>query len=213
MRSRLKSKAAAIGLVVATLALTSCGGDEAKGEVSNVMEQGASESILAVDGAELVRNADGIRLRETVPTPPPGSYEYPVADMVPPWGIPQPEVSPGSEDEPEVFTLWMAVFNNPDLCTDSACDADDLTPDAAAQGGVYQADGRVADESEIEFAGAVRLGQDPSTGSALENPLGAEIHTFIAPHGRALTGPDLWSQLNGPVGTPALWWDAVFSAN
>ncbi len=212
IRSSRKSKAAGIGLVVATLALTSCGGDEAKGEVSNVMEQGASESILAVDGAELVRTADGIRLRETVPTPPPGSYEYPVAEMVPPWSTPHPEVSPGSEDEPEAFTLWVAVFNNPDLCTDSACDADDLTADAAAQGGMYQADGRVADESEIEFAGAVRLGQDPSTGAALENPLGAEIHAFIAPHGKALTGPDLWRQLNGPVGTPALWWATVFSA-
>jgi hypothetical protein len=210
-RSKVRAKTAGIGLAVAALTFISCGGNDSTVQVSNVMEQGASESILAVDGAVLVRSEDGIQVRETVPTPPPGSYEYPVSAMVQPWATPHPEVFPGSADEPEAFTLWVIAFNNPDLCTDGACDADDLLPDAAAEGGVYQADGRVADESEIEFAGGVRLGQEPFTGATLDNPLGAEIHVFMAPHGKALTGPDLWRQLNGPVGNPALWWAAVFS--
>lgn len=210
-RSKVKATTPWIGVAVAALTLISCGGNDSTGQVSNVMEQGASESILAVDGAVLARSEDGIQVRETVPTPPPGSYEYPVSAMVPPWATPHPEVFQGSADEPEAFTLWVIAFNNPDLCTDSACDADDLLPDAAAEGGVYQADGRVADESDIEFAGGVRLGQEPFTGATLDNPLGAEVHVFMAPHGKALTGPDLWRQLNGPVGNPALWWTAVFS--
>ena len=210
-RSKVRSKTAGIGLAVAALTFISCGGNDSTVQVSNVMEQGASESILAVDGAVLVRSEDGIQVREAIPTPPPGSYEYPVSAMVQPWATPHPEVFPGSADEPEVFTLWVIAFNKPDLCTDGACDADDLLPDAAAEGGVYQADGRVADESEIEFARGVRLGQEPITGAALDNPLSAEVHLFMAPHGKALAGPDLWRQLNGPVGNPALWWAAAFS--
>lgn len=210
-RSKVKARTAGIGLAAVALTLISCGVNDPTGQVSNVMEQGASESILAVDGAALVRSEDGIQVREAVPTPPPGSYEYPVSAMVPPWATPHPEVFQGSADEPEAFTLWLIAFNNPHLCTDGVCDADDLLPDAAAEGGVYQVDGRVAGESEIEFAGGVRLGQEPLTGAPLDNPLGAEVHVFMAPHGKALTGPDLWRQLNGPVGNPALWWAAVFS--
>lgn len=210
-RSKVKARTAGIGLAAVALTLISCGGNDPTGQVSNVMEQGASESILAVDGAALVRSEDGIQVREAVPTPPPGSYEYPVSAMVPLWATPHPEVFPGSVDEPEAFTLWVIAFNNPHLCTDGVCDADDLLPDAAAEGGVYQVDGRVAGESEIEFAGGVRLGQEPLNGATLDNPLGAEVHLFMAPHGKALTGPDLWRQLNGPVGNPALWWTAVFS--
>ena len=95
-RSRVKAKTAGISLAVAALTLISCGANESDGQVTNVMEQGASESILAVDGAVLVRSEDGIRVRETVPTPPPGSYEYPVAAMVPPWATPHPEVFVGA---------------------------------------------------------------------------------------------------------------------
>lgn len=210
-RSVLSARAPRFGLAVAVLAFASCGGSGGTREVSDVMGPAASELVWTVDGAELIRAPDGIRVREKVPTPPPGSYEYPVAAMVPSWGTPHPEVSPGTASEPEAFTLWVVIFNHPELCTDGSCDADDLLPDAAAAGGVFQADGRIADEPEIEFEGGVRLGQEPSTGATLSNPLGAEIHAFIASHGKALSGEDLWRQLNGPVGTPALWWTATFS--
>ena len=92
------------------------------------------------------------------------------------------------------------------------CDADDLTEDAAARGGVYQVDGRLGDGAELHFTGNVRLGEGQLSGSLLDDPLGAEVHLAIAPHGRALSGADRARQLNSPVGTPALWWGARFPA-
>ena len=117
----------------------------------------------------------------------------------------------GSSEEAEVFTLWAFVFNYPELCTDSACDMDDVG-DTPAKGGIFQVDGRIAAEGTLTLTGRVRLGQPASNGSTLENPLGAEIHAGIAAHGRALSGDDLWIQLNSSIGNPTLWWAATFPA-
>jgi hypothetical protein len=179
-------------------------------ESANFSGQGGEGELLAVDGARLVRSTDGIQVRVVVPTPKPGTYEYPKGDDLAGWATPHPEVQPGDADGPEVFTRWAVVFNNPELCTDQSCDRDDLAPDPEARGGVYQADGRIADSSKLQLIGSVRIGQIPSTGSLLDNPLGAEVHLAIAPHGRALTGQDLQRQLNGPLGNPTLWWAAEF---
>jgi hypothetical protein len=48
------------------------------------------------------------------------------------------------------------VFNYPERCTDGSCDVDDLAEDATVKGGVYQADGRVAEGEGLEFDGSVR---------------------------------------------------------
>jgi len=150
-------------------------------------------------------------MRVTVPTPVPGTYEYPTGDMVGPDAAPHPDIVEAGPGEREVFTLWVFVFNQPELCTDGSCDADDVDEDAAARGGVYQTDGRIAELEELVLSGTIRLGQPPLRGTAVENPEGAEVHTIIVPHGRALDGTDLIRQLNGPVGNPTLWWAATFS--
>lgn len=173
----------------------------------------SSEDAYAENAASLERSDDGVRVEAEMPTPQPGSYEYPTGDMTPPWASPHPEVSPGSASEPETFTLWLIAFNYPGRCTESKCDSDDLGTDTAALGGVFQADARIADASTLAFSGTVRLGQPASNGASLENPMGAEIHLAVAPHGKALTGRDLWRQLNGPVGNPSLWWVAEFAAS
>jgi hypothetical protein len=197
--------------IVVVAAFVMIPGDSADtGEGVDVAGQGGEGQPLAVEGAWLSRSADGIRVRATIPTPISGSYEYPTGDNVAPWAQPHPEILPAGEDEHEVFTMWVIVFNHPDLCTDDSCDLDDLAPDAAAKGGVFQADGRIADGDELELTGSVRIGQGPSTGSVLEDPLDAEVHLAIAPHGRALSGADLERQLNGPIGNPTLWWAATF---
>ena len=185
-------------------------GDDFAGERTAMLEQGPDESIVEPDGVTLIRADDGIRVTARMATPEPNSYEYPTADMTPPWSDPHPEVSPGSESEPEAFTMWVIVFNSPELCTDNACGADDMRPDAAAKGGVFLGDARIGSSAELDFVGSVRLGQVPATGSPLEDPYSAEVHVAIAPHGKALTGADLWRQLNGPVGSPAQWWNAAF---
>jgi hypothetical protein len=184
--------------------------DAGAGEIADFGNQGDSDSTFAANSADLARSSDGIRVHVVIPTPTPGSYEYPSGDMVPEWSTTHPDVVVGGPSESEVFTMWAIVFNYPELCTDESCDLDDLADDAPAKGGVYQADGRVADGEELEFSGAVRLGQDPATGSALENPFGAEVHLAIAPHGKMLGGSEGWRQLNGPLGNPTLWWAASF---
>jgi hypothetical protein len=198
------------GIFVVVLILLLSRVNEDAGERADVTGQGDSDPALSVDGASLVRSGDGIRARAIVPTPTPGSYEYPSGDMAPEWSSAHPMVAVGGPDEPEVFTMWAIVFNYPDRCTDASCDRDDVSEDAPAKGGVYQADGRVADGEELEFAGSVRLGEPPATGSALENPFGAEVHLAIAPHGKMLGGTEGWRQLNGPLGNPSLWWAATF---
>ena len=189
--------------------------DESNGDVqrSGFPGQGGAAPALANDGVELERRDDGLVARVDIPTPEPGSYEYPTGDMVSPWAEPHPSVSPGAANAPEVFTLWLIVFNDPESCTNDQCDADDTAPDAAARGGVYQLDGRVADGGSMSFLGNIRLGQQPDGGSPLDTPTGADVHLAIAPHGRALSGPDGWRQLNGPVGNPTLWWTTEFSPN
>lgn len=200
-------RAIAVTIAFVALMAASCSSD-ADGRQTFMMP--ASEEVYAENAAALERSDDGVRVEAEMPTPEPGSYTYPSGDMVPPWATPHPDVSPGSESEPETFTLWLIAFNYPDKCTEGKCDSDDLGSDTAALGGVFQADGRIADASTLAFSGTVRLGQPASHGAALENPMGAEIHLAVAGHGKALTGADLWRQLNGPVGNPSLWWVAEF---
>ena len=181
-------------------------------ETADIGAQGLNGEPVAIDGATLERARDGIGFRVVMPTPVPGSYLYPTADMMPPFGSAHPEVSVGGPGEPEAYTVWFVVFNIPGRCTDAVCNVDDIGLEAPAKGGVYQGDGRIADGEELVFEGRVRLGQEPVTGAPLEDPMGAMVHLLIAPHGKALPGADGWRQLNGPIGNPLLWWAAEFPA-
>lgn len=196
--------ALAVAVTVALIALAS-----PSANVSDVSGQGGEEPLLATSAASLTRSEDGFAVEMNVPTPAAGTYEYPDSDMVPE-GASHPVVVPGNSDEAEVFTVWAFVFNTPERCTDSACDRDDIG-DTPAQGGVFQIDGHIAVDRTSQFGGAVRLGQQAFNGSPLSNPAGAEIHLAIAPHGKAHSGEDLWSQLNGPIGNTTLWWGATFT--
>lgn len=199
-------------LILGGLAVIRATGDgSGKAGTADIGGQGGAEPPLAADGARLTRRPDGLMAELKVPTPRPGTYEYPAADMVPPWAQPHPRVTPGSSDAPEVFTAWIFVFNDPASCTDGVCDLDDLGRGAEARGGSYQLDGLVAEGDTMEFFGRVRLGQSPSNGQPLDSPEKAEVHVAIAAHGRLLPGADGWRQLNGPIGNPTLWWGARFS--
>ena len=69
-------------------------------ERADVMEQDGL-TVLAPDGAQLVRQANGIAVSVKMPAPEPGSYEYPPNP---------PGIEPG---HPEVFTLWAFVLTTP----------------------------------------------------------------------------------------------------
>jgi len=184
------------------------GGDDQGWETVDIGEQGQIESAMTEGGARFQRRTDGISVEVVMTTPVPGSYEYPTGDMVPPGAATHPPITPGAEEAPEVFTLWLFAFNDPSRCTDGQCDIDDFAPGAAARGGVYQVDGRVADGDELQLGGNIRLGQQPLDGAPLDDPDNAEVHIAIAPHGRVLPNADGWRQLNSPVGNPTLWWGA-----
>lgn len=197
----------AIVVVIARLAQS----DERAGwQSADIGGQGGSDPPFAADAAHVLRRPDGLMIQIELPTPAPGTYEYPTAQMVPPWAAPHPRVSVGASDAPEVFTAWVFVFNSPAACSDQTCDVDDVGVDTEARGGSYQLDGLVADDDTLDFIGRIRTGQPSTNGATLDAPENAEVHVAIAPHGRWLAGADGWRQLNGPIGNPTLWWAAGF---
>ena len=175
-------------------------------QTTDVLAQGGN-GLYQGDGARLVRSDNSLRIKWQVPTPDPGTYQYPTADQVPPGAPDHPDIVPGW---PEVFTLWVFVFNNPQLCTEP-CDFDDIG-DTPAQGGIYQADGIIAHGNKITMRGDVEVGTPPLAGVALASPLTAEVHVAMTSHGQAYSGEDLARQLSIAVGTPAEWWPAIFLA-
>ncbi len=177
------------------------GGGQTVRQKADVMEQGGGDTYKS-NGAKLTRTDHSMEVKWKVPTPEPGSYTYP--DPAPT----HPAIEPGY---PEVFTLWMFVFDYPELCSDGVCNGNDIG-DTPARGSVYQADGDIADRHKVKMSGKIRLGQSPAAGLGLSNPLGAEVHVAMAPHGQAADGDGLVAQLNTPAGSPPLWFPAIFLA-
>ncbi|MGB3737320.1 MAG: hypothetical protein WA964_20370 [Ilumatobacter sp.] len=193
--------AAVVSIGAFGVAVDAQGGGHTMRQKADVMEQGGGDTYKS-KGATLIRTDHSVEVKWKVPTPDPGSYTYP--DPAPT----HPPIEPG---HPEVFTLWMFVFDNPELCSDDVCDGNDVG-DTPARGSVYQVDGEIADKHQLRMGGKVRLGQTPEAGLGLSNPLGAEIHVAMAPHGQATDGDGLVTQLNTPAGSPPLWFAAVLLA-
>lgn len=168
-------------------------------ETADVMDQGGAP-VLAPDGARLVRQTNGIRASVTIPAPTPGDYTYPT------------DIEPG---HPEVFTLWMFVFNYPDNCTDQ-CDGDDtMNPDV--EFGAYNVAGHVNAGSTLNLSGRIGVGEPAGgppgvTPHPLVNPSGAEIHLAVTSHG-GLDPATLPGEFRRPTGSPlcGCWWVAIFS--
>lgn len=160
-------------------------------EHADVMQQGGG-GVYAAGGAMLLRQPDGIRVSVTMPTPQPGTYTYPAGR---------------AEGQPEVFTLWVFVFNHPELCS-SPCDMDDLG-DTPAKGGVYNGGGHVASGASMTIAGRIGVGEPPFGAWPLESPETAEIHLAVAPHGE-LNPSTLPVEFHSPAGAPPFWWVAIF---
>jgi hypothetical protein len=195
---------AALILLMATSVNTAAADPPQIVQKTDVLGQGGDGSYQG-DGARLVRGETSLRIKWQVPTPVPGTYRYPTADQVPPGAPTHPEIIPGW---PEVFTLWVFVFNHPELCT-APCNFDDIG-DTPAQGGIYQADGMIAHGNKITMRGDVAVGAQPLAGVALTAPTSAEVHVAMTSHGKAYTGDALARQLSIAVGSPAEWWPALF---
>lgn len=165
----------------------------------DVVGQGSDGPVVSADGATIIRSPKGISASLRMPTPVPGSYDYPVPNQY------QTMVLVG---HPEVFTGWIFIFNNPAACSDP-CNGDDLGP-TPARGGAYNFAGHaVGLGSTLNLSGHVSVGDTPFAGVPLDNPTAAEVHLAVAPHGMLL--PELLpTQITHPIGSPAEWWLAIF---
>lgn len=180
-------------------------------ELADLSEQGGM-GTFAAEAVELTRSEHSLRIDFDAPRPEAGSYRYPSASDAPPT-VDHPPISPG---DPEVFTLWLIVFNDPEKCsvpyrcTNVDITGDESTPSPPAQGAVYQLGGVVADSDRIRISASVDVGSPSRRGAALHDPLCSFVHLALAPHGRALDGSELEVQLTNPVGGLDHWWVALF---
>ena len=203
---------AGVGVVaIVAFLVTQLLSSTASAETADLSHQGG-EGVWAADGATLTRTADTLGMELNVPRPMPGEYEYPPAQQ--PNGDYHPPVSRGEE---EVFTLWMFVFNHPELCRDPhVCRlvdvfGDETTPEPPARGGIFQVDGVIATGNILEMSGVVTLESPAVQGVPLTNPLCSQVHIGMAPHGKALESDELEFQLSNTIGGPEWFWAAEFT--
>jgi len=170
----------------------------------------APRPTVSPNGASLIRTSGGITASVSMPTPAPGSYCYPPAN-----GFQTVAPTPGT---PEVFTGWFFFFNHPEKCrTPHACvppppGAPPPNDFSDASGGVYNFAGHaVSGGGTLSMIGHIEVGEASFGGNVLLNPMGAEVHLAIAPHGVVVPSllPD---QINTPVGGPPFWWVGLFGA-
>ena len=169
-------------------------------QTEDVMGQGPGGPVVAPEGATLRRSKTGLSVNLRMPTPLPDSYMYPGESAFQPLGA-----LPG---HPEAFSLWMFVFNDPEECLSSPCDIADFAA-GRGSGGAFNAAGHVVGGPNLQLSGRVTVNSEPFAGSPILEPLTAEVHLAVAPHG--VLQPDvLPGQIKLPIGTPAHWWFAIF---
>jgi hypothetical protein len=176
-------------------------------ETADIVGQGPTGPVVAIDGAAVLRQANGLSVRVSMATPTPGSYLYPTG----PTGS-------GAAGHPEVFTLWVFVFFNPEACS-GPCDGPDLMTNPAVVAGAFNGGGHVEGGPNLTLSGHVNHGSRlfggpnaESLGTALSQGFDltdAEIHLAVAPHG-ALDPALLPDSIGTPVGDPSFWWLAFF---
>jgi hypothetical protein len=183
----------------------------AKGAVKqtvDVIGQGTTGPVVSAGGATVIRTKNGVTASISMPVPMSGSYSYPPAN-------PFQTVTP-VPGIPEVFTGWLFFFNEPENCAvPNGC----IPPPPGApapndftegKGGVYNFAGHaISGRGSLNLVGHISAGETQFGGPfALSNPIGAEIHLAIAPHGMLV--PELMpQQINTPVGNPSFWWLAL----
>jgi hypothetical protein len=220
-----KIRTAGAMLLAGSLTLLATGvSAEGMGQAAQLTENfpAPDAQLLLPENTSIERSEDGVHLHLDLTTPKAGSYTYPET------------VKKKLQRQPEVFTGWAFVFNYPKLCeTPYECGADDFNE--AVKAGVYNFGGTTNSLTQVSGGkavlnhgtdGFVRIGGDIDAGQeqradlppggttfALENPMGAEIHAAIAPHGQ-FNNKTIGEELYNPTGNPACgcWWVAVFDS-
>lgn len=198
--------AVAIALAALTI-VAAAGAERTTTETADVVGQGAGGPVVSPGGATLKRSDNGLAVKVQMPTPTPGTYAYP------PTGNAWQPVAP-FPGHPEVYSLWVFVFNYPALCS-TPCDSNDLGVDKPAKGGAFNAAGHPVGGPVLNLAGELSLNTGPLQGtpfvsSKLLEPRTAEVHLAVAPHG-ALQPDNVENQKTKPIGAPPYWWLAFFN--
>jgi len=209
-------------LMFTTTAVAQPQPEQADGVENGPIEVLGGEPTLRAEEATVTRYDDRLVFDVRMDTPWPGSYVYPE------------EVPDERKAAPEVFTAWVFVFNNPEHCVDAdeggSCGGDDFSEEV--RGGVYGLAGHVSSvdheggsfildrgtDGQIVLRGEIRVGDEPrpdlppdTTTYPLGNPLGAEVHLAIAPHGQ-IDPATIATELYAPLGNPTCgcWWVSFF---
>ncbi len=182
-----------------------------------------STELLRAEHALLTRHDDRLEIELRLDTPTPGAYTYP--DSVP----------PERYAAPELFTMWVFVFNRPEHCVSepppSRCGGEDFSETVRAgvynlaahissidhSGGAFELDRGT--DGQVVMRGQIMVGEPPRPNSpptaeyifGREDPHGAEVHVAIAPHGQvdpATLGTEAFSPAGNP--TCGCWWVASF---
>lgn len=164
-----------------------------------VIGQGPGGPVVSMNGATLRRSDTGLTASLRMPTPAPGTYDYPPPNMF------QSEVFEG---HPEVFTLWLFAFNDPEDCLSIPCDLGDFQA-GRGMGGAFGIAGHPVGGPHLRLTGHVTINSTPFGGVPLSEPRTAEVHLAVAPHG-ALQPDVMPNQIKTPIGTPDHWWLAFF---
>ncbi len=229
MRTRTRTTIQSLTLAVSMAALSSTASvaqpaSEIAFDVENAPTDhvGSAEPLLRPEHARLTRYGDRIAVEISMPTPVPGTYVYPA------------DVPPTRRASPEAFTLWAFVFNRPEACVGSTepprCGPEDFSQAARAgiygvaghvtsvdhSGGAFELDrasgGQIVLKGEIAIGDPQRMDMPPGVPTyPLEDPLAAEVHLAIAPHGQ-VEPATIATELYEPAGDPACgcWWVAFF---
>jgi hypothetical protein len=195
-------------IAAAVLALSATTVSAGTWETASIRGQGLAGPTVAGGQAAILRTPSGVTAQLTMPTPQPGSYNYPVG----PTGS-------GIAGHPEAFSLWVFVFFNPEACSSNPCGPGDLMNNPNVIAGAFNAGGHIVGGPVLTLAGSVNPsrasfgGPNAETiGEALAmgyNLADADIHLAVAPHG-ALDPALLPAQISTPVGNPGFWWISIF---
>jgi hypothetical protein len=204
MRTRLLASLAAAATLAVSAGIASAG----SWETADVVGQGLGGPTVAVDGAAILRLPNGVKAQLSMATPEAGTYVNP----------PGPTGS-GVSGHPQVFSLWVFVFFNPEECASATCGPADLINDPDVVAGAFNAGGHVVGGTNLNLSGFVNSssftfgGANAETiGTALGmgyNLADADIHLAVAPHG-ALDPALLPASIGTPNGMPGHWWIAIF---
>lgn len=199
MKTLRRTGVASLAAMLLLTLTTASAAAPASKESADVQGQGMGGPVVSPDGATLTRSETGLNVSLRMRAPEPESYNYPPGNAF------NPAAEPGP---PEAFSLWVFAFNHPEDCLSDPCDLADFAAGRGA-GGAFNGAGHIVGGRNLQLSGRVSLTSAPFQGSPLLEPMTAEVHLAVAPHG--LVNPEFMpAQIQTPIGGPDHWWFALF---